>query len=126
MLATCLAVFLATPGFVRRAPAQVDAGAPARAAETREQYAARVERELRQLGTKIDELRQKAEAAGGKARDGSRRAVGELRVKKNALERRLRIVETSTGRAWRDLKSGVDEALGDLRKSLEKAKSRFP
>ncbi|MBI5017150.1 MAG: hypothetical protein HZB55_16905 [Deltaproteobacteria bacterium] len=132
LLAVAAAVSLSwmvVPGWTPRGWAQAPETRPT-TAESREQYAARVEKEIKGLGARIEELTKKAEAAGGSARKASKReskkVLEELKAKKEALERKLGALKLSTGRAWRDLKSGLDEALEDVHKSLERAKNRFP
>ena len=51
--------------------------------------------------------------------------IEELNSKKEAVEHKLKELANASGEAWRELKSGVEKAVDDLKVSLEKASSKF-
>jgi hypothetical protein len=93
--------------------------------ESRSQYLDRIEKEIHELGKKIQELGKSAEAAGGKARIEAKKAVKELEVKKRKLEAEARDLKRSGEKAWRKLRSGVDSALEELKRSVDKVRIKM-
>ena len=88
-------------------------------------YVQKVEAELKEWGTKIDELKIKAEKLKGDIQIKYLEQIAELRSKREVLENKLRELKESGDEAWEDLKEGVDNALGDLRMGLKRAVARF-
>jgi ElaB/YqjD/DUF883 family membrane-anchored ribosome-binding protein len=78
----------------------------------------KIEAQLNELGTHINELLTKLETAVGKEAEALRPRL------KSALEKLDELKHTS-GEAWADLKPGLGKAWDELHKSLNQAASRF-
>jgi ElaB/YqjD/DUF883 family membrane-anchored ribosome-binding protein len=78
----------------------------------------KIEAQLNELGTHINELLKKLETAVGKEAEALRPRL------KAALEKLDELKHTS-GEAWADLKPGLGKAWDELHKSLNQAASRF-
>jgi nucleotide-binding universal stress UspA family protein len=88
-------------------------------------YVKKMEAQLREWGTQIDILKVKAEKSKAEVKIKYLQQIEELKSKQGALKQRLGELKESGDEAWEDFKEGVDDALGDLKKSLKKAVSRF-
>jgi nucleotide-binding universal stress UspA family protein len=101
------------------------AGAGGELLKKREKYLAKAEAQLKDWSTKIDQLKAKAEESRGAVKAKYDQQIEELRKKQEAVRSRIRAYGTSGGEAWKDLKTGVDQALDELKKSIKQAVSRF-
>jgi nucleotide-binding universal stress UspA family protein len=91
----------------------------------KETYAKKIDAQLREWGTQIDILKVKAGKAKAGARGKYLEQIEELRGKQKAAKQRLRELKGSGDEAWEDFKDGVEHALGDLKRALKRATSRF-
>jgi nucleotide-binding universal stress UspA family protein len=101
------------------------AGAAEEFSKKREKYVAKAEAQLRDWSIKIDQLKAKAEESRGAVKAKYDQQIEELRKKQEAVRSKIRAYRTSGGEAWKDLKTGVDQALDELKKSIKQAVSRF-
>jgi nucleotide-binding universal stress UspA family protein len=88
-------------------------------------YVEKMEAQLKEWGIQIDLLKAKAEKSKAEVKIKYLEQIQELKNKQEAAKHRLRQLRGSGDEAWADFKEGVDNALGDLKKSLKKAVSRF-
>jgi DNA repair exonuclease SbcCD ATPase subunit len=93
--------------------------------QQKEKYQKRIQEMLDDYDQKLDALSSRAEAAKEQAGEELQRRIAELRKKREEAARRLREVESATGKAWQDMKSGLDAAMEDLKKSFDQALARF-
>lgn len=91
----------------------------------KESYTERMEAHLKELATRIGELKVKADNAKVTARSEYQKQIEELRVKQKELRTKLDKMKGTSGEAWKDLKTGVEKAAQDLRDSLNQAISKF-
>jgi universal stress protein A len=96
-----------------------------KAARKKEGYVQKMETQLKDWGTKIDALKNKAEAAKGEVKSKYLEQAEELRKKQEAAKKMLQELKQSSSLAWGDLKSGLDQILKDLKRSLKQSASRF-
>jgi hypothetical protein len=76
------------------------------------------EEQLQRLRDQGEELT----AEGKKALDDQ---VAALQKRKEAFEQKITKLKTSSGKAWEDLKAGIDAAAEDLDRALDEAISRY-
>ena len=74
--------------------------------DTKQAYKDKLEAQLEEWRAKIAQLKAQAD-------------------KKEAVEHKMKELANASGEAWRELKSGVEKAVDDLKVSLEKASSKF-
>jgi len=88
-------------------------------AETKDEYVKKAKVELDELSLKIDALEEKAKGAGTEARAGMNKQLKELKWRRKTVKRDFAKLKRATGKAWTDLKAGLDKGLADLKKELD-------
>jgi hypothetical protein len=116
-------VLLAALAFLSAAPP------PASAKPTpvkRDVYEVRTRRELDAFEAKIEVLEAQARMLGVEARERAEERARDLRMRENGAERLLDALETSAGKARKDLHIRVDRSVRDLRAAYSQAVSKKP
>lgn len=91
----------------------------------RKAFLKRVESALETLDAEVDGIAAKAGKAGADARIRYDEEMAVLRMKQEAVRRKIRDVQEAGGAGWGGLKSGVRDATDDLEKAIEKAIARL-
>jgi chromosome segregation ATPase len=91
----------------------------------KEEYQKKLNAQLDRYEQRLDALQARAEAMTGEAKDALDDRLEMLRQEKEALQQKADELETQSGRAWDDLKAGLDEAVENLDAAFEQAVSRF-
>jgi hypothetical protein len=87
---------------------------------TVEWHVGRMEAELRQWGTRLDNLLAMAEVFGTAARIDYRKRLDDLKAKYNAAEARLIELKTAGSGKWDAQMGGVETAWSELAKAFTK------
>lgn len=93
--------------------------------QNKDQYVARLQGILNSMEDQIEDLRQRARTASGKAKVELMQEIAVLEMKREELQARMPTIRRATAEAWNDLKQGVGQATDDFQKAWEKARSRF-
>jgi len=91
----------------------------------KEAYQDKIDAQLREWSSKIDELNAKADKATAEAKIEYYEQIEELRSKQTAAQTKLHELRNSGEQAWEELKPGLEHAWDDLKTSVEKAISKF-
>ncbi len=97
-------------------------------AYTREQMQAfqeQAETRLDEYKKAVDQLQVNAEKLEGDAKAKAEQQLTALRQKRDEVSEKLKDLRSSSGNAWEQLKSGVDEAMEDLGNAYKKAAFEF-
>ena len=97
-------------------------------AYTQEQVQAfreQTETRLIEYRNKIDQLQAGAEKLGGDAKEKAEQELTALRQKQDEVSEKLKELSSSGGKAWEQLKSGIDAAIEDLDNAYKKAAAEF-
>ena len=97
-------------------------------AYTQEQMQAfreQTETRLIEYRNKIDQLQAGAEKLGGDAKEKAEQELTALRQKQDEVSEKLKELSSSGGKAWEQLKSGIDAAIEDLDNAYKKAAAEF-
>ena len=94
--------------------------------QQKEEFQQKMRGELDRMQTEIDRLVFKANQAKKETRAELNKVIGEVQKKKDATAKKLQDLESASGKAWSDLKSGLNTSMEELEKSYARAKSRFP
>ena len=78
---------------------------------------------LQSYEKRVDELKAKADKAGGDAKKKFDEAVGALREKQKDLQKQLEEFKTASAKAWEEMEKKIDAGLAELKKLYEKARS---
>lgn len=103
------------------APAPARAAEEAKAAETKGDYVRKAHAAVDALSVKIDALELKAKDAGSSAREGMDEKLTALKARRKTLKKDLARLKRASGKAWANIKAGLDKGLEDLKKDLEEA-----
>ena len=88
--------------------------------KTVERHVGKMEAELRQWGTMLDNLLAMAEVVGTTARIDYRKRLDDLKAKYDAAEARLIELKTAGSGKWDAQKGGVETAWSELAKAFTK------
>ena len=97
-------------------------------AYTQEQMQAfreKTEARLAEYKKEIAELQTKAEKLEGDAKAKAEQQLTPLRQKQDEVSEKLKELSSSSGKAWDQVKSGIDTALEDLGNAYKKAAAEF-
>lgn len=89
----------------------------------KEEYYKMAEEQLREWGTKIDELKEFATGENAKAK--YLEMIDTLLKRKEDTQKRLKELGKAKDEAWVDIRVGVENAAGELKEAVEKAISQF-
>ena len=93
--------------------------------QQKKEYQEQIEAKIKGYDQNLDELKVKAKGVKGEAKAEFNRQMDELRKKKEEASQKLKEMQSATGKAWEDLKSGVETALEDLEKTFKQMMKRF-
>ena len=84
-----------------------------------------VEGQLKDLRARLEAYRPKAEALGDEARKAYRDLVEKTTAQSTDAKSRIQDLSASGGEAWKEVRTGLERALGELRDSFKRAKDKF-
>ncbi len=93
------------------------------ARQEKDEYVAGAERAVDEARARIDELKTKAGTASAGLKGKLRRQIQSMEARRRLAQRKLDELKSASGEAWKDLRTGVDEALQDLKPA---ARARSP
>lgn len=85
------------------------------AKQEKDQYVARAQKAVDEARAEIDELKAGATRTRAGAKGRLRRQIEAMEARWTLAERKLSELESASGEAWKDLASGVDKAVEDLK-----------
>ncbi len=110
-----------TPGEVKQKMGEAAKTAKEYLTQQQEKYLKETQGKLDDLGKKISDLKQQAEKQTGDLKAKLDEQVAALQKQAEAAKQKLEGMKGAGAEAWEKLKSGVDEALGELEKSYKQA-----
>ena len=93
--------------------------------EKKEEYQRALSSQMRELDTKIDELKVKAARASDSVKAEFARDMEAMDRQKAVLAEKMDAVKSSSALAWNDVKAGANSAMDSVKQTYEKAKARF-
>lgn len=93
--------------------------------ELRRAYREKVEAQIQEVAARLDLWEAKAKKARADARIRYLDEIAELRGKLETARLKLSLLRNASEAAREDVREGVETAVRDLRRSLERASSRF-
>lgn len=89
--------------------------------DKKQAYQEKMEARLKEWSDQLDRLQARLERAGPEARIEYYRRLDELRLKKETLKEKLKMLRGTRGETWESLKEGVDQAASDLKSAIDAA-----
>jgi nucleotide-binding universal stress UspA family protein len=102
-----------------------EVGKPEGKTEKRKAYQEKIEAQLKEWGTKIDELRAKAGKSKTELKIKYERQIEELRTQQGVVQQKLRELRDSGEEAWEGLEIGMEKSLEELKGSLDRTLLTF-
>ncbi len=93
--------------------------------QQKELYQKKAETELSELGDRISALKKKSETLRGEAVQELEAKFKDVKEKQKAAEKKLGELKSSTAQAWQDAKTGLDNAVGSLKRSYDNILKNF-
>jgi peptidoglycan hydrolase CwlO-like protein len=93
--------------------------------DKKEEYQRALAAQMRELDTKVDELKTKAARANDAVKAEFARDMDALDRQKALLAEKMDAVKSSSAAAWNDAKAGANSAMDSVRQTYERAKARF-
>jgi len=94
-----------------------------KASPSKEKIQTRFKKSIFQLGESIEKMGNQIEKAADKNKKVLKKQLSDLKIQEKEIKKDLHKLETNTGTAWENLKSGLEKALGELRRGVKKAKA---
>jgi predicted small secreted protein len=93
--------------------------------EKKDEYRSRLEYQMQELDAKTEELKGKAANASESVKREFDKDMSELSRQKAVLNQKLESVKSSSAAAWEDTKAGAESAWDSVKRTYERARSRF-
>jgi F0F1-type ATP synthase membrane subunit b/b' len=93
--------------------------------EQMQAFREKMETKLAEYKKGIDDLQAKAEGLGDDAKAKAEEQLTALRQKRDEVSEKLKELSSSSGKAWEQVKSGIDAAMEDLGNAYKKAAAEF-
>jgi septation ring formation regulator EzrA len=97
--------------------------------QQKEEYQKQMEAKLQDFDREIQSLQDKVKSGASALKEDSiakfNQSMEELSKKKQAVAEKLNELKSESGKAWEDTKSGVDNAMDELGKAYDRARSHF-
>lgn len=113
LLAVSMACAFAAPSPLRAAEQT--------SAEKKDEYVKKARTELDALGAKIDDLEAKAKTTSASTRAEMNRQLKDLKARRKAALKEFSKLKRAGGKAWADIRAGLEKGIEDLKKDLEEA-----
>jgi len=89
------------------------------AEKQKQEYQQKIQKELDGLSGRIEQLKEKARSATGDALTRLNQGIADLEKKKGDAQRKLDDMKTAGAEAWTKLKSGLDNAVNELKNTFQ-------
>jgi uncharacterized coiled-coil DUF342 family protein len=93
--------------------------------QQKEQFQRKMQAKLNEYRKRIYELRVKADEMSAQVKDKVNRRLQDLEAKRKAADEKLAQLESSSDKAWAEIKEGLDQAVKDLDQAYKDASSQF-
>jgi len=93
--------------------------------QQKEEFQRKVQAKLDEYRKRIYELQVEAEEMSAQMKANMNRRIKDLEAKREAAEEKLTQLESASGKAWAEIKEGLDQAVKDLGQAYEDARSQF-
>ncbi len=93
--------------------------------DKREAYRDLAKAQIKEWEAKIDLLKARGEKATAGAKIDIMNAVEKLHKEKDALQKKLAEMMSSGSDVWEELKDGIERAMADMKKSIDKTMAKF-
>jgi uncharacterized coiled-coil protein SlyX len=114
---------LVTLGNVEKAANQAFDTAKNYAFQHKAEYEKKLKGLVHNLDDRIEDLEDQAANASATAKKKLDREIQELRQKRGVLEQRLSRLESATAQTWEDIRTGVNNAITDVQRTIERVRS---
>ena len=93
--------------------------------QQKEEFQKKIQAKLDEYRKRIYELRVETDEMSAQVKDKVKHRLHDLEARREAAEKKLAQLESSSGKAWAEIKEGLDQAVKDLGQAYEDARSQF-
>ena len=93
--------------------------------DSKDEYKARIDAQLKEWSARIAELKAKADAAEAGLKAEYLQQVETLRLKKEETQAKFEELKKTGDEAWETLKAGMEHAASDLKTAINNAAAKF-
>ena len=97
--------------------------------QQKEEYLRQIDAKIKEFDREMQELLAKAQSGATDLKEEGKaqfdQSMEELRNKKEAATKKLNEINSASGEAWKDIKSGMESAMDELSKAFDRARSHF-
>ena len=97
--------------------------------QQKEEYLRQIDAKIKEFDREMQELLAKAKSSASDLKEAGKakfnQSMEELHNKKQAAADKLNELNSASGEAWEDIKSGMDSAMDELSKAFDRARSNF-
>jgi len=93
--------------------------------QQKDEYQKRVETKIKEYDQKINELKKKAEVLKEEKKAEFDKKIEELQKKRTSASKKLQNLKSASGKAWEDLKNGMDASMNELEHAFKRAILHF-
>jgi len=91
----------------------------------REHYQEQFEAQIKEWGTKLNELTAKAQQASGDVKAKMLKEIAEMGERKDELQKKLTELKSAGAEKWESLKASAEKGMGDLKKRWDSFKMKY-
>jgi len=93
--------------------------------QQKDEYQKRVETKIKEYDQTIDELKKKAAVLKKDKKAELDKKIEELQKKRTSASKKFQDLKSASGKAWEDLKDGMDASMNELEHAFKRAISHF-
>ncbi|BEQ14173.1 hypothetical protein [Desulfoferula mesophila] len=93
--------------------------------QKQEKLMAQAQAQYQELEKEASELMDKAKEKAAAGHDRAKEALADLQEKQEVVQEKLKVMQSSSGKAWEKAKVEFDEALQNLKQAYQKAKAEL-
>jgi 3-deoxy-D-manno-octulosonic-acid transferase len=91
----------------------------------KEAYQEKMEAQIKEWTAKLSDMKAKADKAGADAKVQMYQQIDQLRARKEAAQEKLTEIKAASADSWETLKTGMEKAQDEMKKTWESMKAKF-
>jgi TolA-binding protein len=93
--------------------------------ESKEQYIEKLQKQLREWDSELEELRLKSTLVKAELKDEYAEEMEDLESKRRQAEQKMKKIKEATAESWMEMKEGLERAWDELKMATKNAVSKY-